>query len=532
MIDSRAVNALKSIKLRQRPVVTSVPWEEPFRQFAKMSTGVEGELLLDGADDLHGKGRYSVICTAPLFIVRVKNGLVTFRSQKGEIAFTASPPEVIEWLESFNPAAGAGSSVAQTSVCGAPKERSMFPLTRKTQTGVSASPAKESFDGGLVFLLSYELNRYYENSALLRQNGATGAACAAGATGATGATGASPRKYAGQAGDDLWCGFYPNVRLFDSVTRTAWDVSYCGVSTGPDGNNGAPVRDLQYALSGFECGESKEAYVNKIEKVKRYIKEGDIYQANISRRLVSDFTGSALGLYGDLRNANPAAYGAFVNGGDFQLLSLSPELFLSVRGSVIETKPIKGTAPRGENPEEDERIKAALVGSEKERAENIMIVDLMRNDFSKICRPYSVIVPCLLDCETFPTVHHLVSTVRGELSDGNAKLSRILDACFPGGSVTGAPKLRAMEVIAEMENSPRGFYCGSIAACGLNGTITASLLIRTLTVTGSGTSGSAVYRTGGGITSGSDPIGEFEETRHKAALLDAALRRPALADVR
>jgi len=485
MIDSRAVNALESIKLRQRPLKTSVPYEEPFRQFVKISRGVEGELFLDGADDLHGKGRYSVICTAPLFIVRVKNDLATFRSPAGEITFTASPPELIEWLESFNAAAGSGGD-------------------------------GQHFDGGLVFLLSYELNRYYENSPMLRQNGTT------------------PRKYAGQAGDDLWCGFYPNVRLFDSVSRTAWDISYGDVSTGPDGYHGAPSDDLQYALSGFECGESKEAYVSKIEKVKRYIEEGDIYQANISRRLESDFHGSALGLYGDLRNANPAAYGAFVNGGDFQLLSLSPELFLSVRGSVIETKPIKGTAPRGENPEEDERIKAELVDSEKERAENIMIVDLMRNDFSKICRPYSVTVPCLLDCESFPTVHHLVSTVRGELIGSAPKLSRILAACFPGGSVTGAPKLRAMEIIAEMETSPRGFYCGSIAACGLNGTITASLLIRTLTVTGShaGMSGSAVYRTGGGITSGSDPFREFEETCHKAALLDAALRKPVLADVR
>ncbi|MFQ5432054.1 MAG: aminodeoxychorismate synthase component I [Nitrospinota bacterium] len=475
MIDSRAVNALNSIKLRRKPLETAVAFEEPFRQFAKISRGAEGELFLDGADDLHGKGRYSVICTAPLFIVRVNNDEAVFRSSAGEIAFTASPPEVIEWLESFN--AGAGS-------CG----------------------DGQQFDGGLVFLLSYELNRYYEDRLSLRQNGTTG--------------------------DDLWCGFYPNVRLFDSVSRTARDISYGDVSTSQERHYGAPSEDLQYALSGFECGESEKDYVKKIEKVKSYIESGDIYQANISRKLVSDFHGSKLALYGDLRKANPAAFGAFVNGGDFQLLSLSPELFFSVGGSVIETKPIKGTAPRGENPEEDERIKAELIDSEKERAENIMIVDLMRNDLSKICKPFTVTAPNLLNCESFPTVHHLVSTVRGELSNGHAKISRILAACFPGGSVTGAPKLRAMEIIAEMENSPRGFYCGSLAACGLNGTITASLLIRTLTVTGSGMSGSAVYRTGGGITSGSDPVSEFKETRHKAALLDAALRKPVLADVR
>jgi para-aminobenzoate synthetase component 1 len=205
-----------------------------------------------------------------------------------------------------------------------------------------------------------------------------------------------------------------------------------------------------------------------------------------------------------------------------------------VRGGTIETGPIKGTAPRGGDPAADARLKEALLNSEKERAENIMIVDLMRNDFSKICKPHSVKVPRLLRCESLPTVHHLVSAVRGELSGGNAELSRILGACFPGGSVTGAPKLRAMEIIAEMESSPRGFYCGSLAACGLNGTITASLLIRTLTVSrsSSGMGGVAVYSTGGGITAGSDPEGEFEETCHKAAMLNAAVRKNALADVR
>ena len=475
MIDSRAANALNQLKLRLAPLVTSVAYEEPFRQFVNMSRGLEGELFLDGADDLHRKGSCSVIAAAPLFIVRVKNNLVTFKSRSEEITFSASPLEVIVWLENFN-AAGNGSRFS-------------------------------CFDGGLVFLLSYELNRYYEKSPSLRQNAATS--------------------------DDLWCGFYPNVRLFDSVSRKAWELSYCEPPS-EQLRHSASRENLQYTLSGFQCGESRENYISKIENVKRYIEAGDIYQANISRKLVSDFSGSALALYGDLRNANPAEYGAFINGGDFQILSLSPELFFSVRGSSIETRPIKGTAPRSENPEEDERFKAELVGSEKERAENIMIVDLMRNDLSKICKPHSVTVSSLLECESLPTVHHLVSTIRGELSSGNAKLSRILAACFPGGSVTGAPKLRAMEIIAEMESSPRSFYCGSIAACGLNGTITASLLIRTLTVTDSpsGMSGEAVYQTGGGITAGSDPEREFKETRHKAAMLGAALRKPALANVR
>ena len=480
MIDRRAFKIVESIRLLKKPDAVPVPYEEPLDYFTKSAVGVEGEILLDSGGDFAGKGSCSIACLNPAFIVRVKGGTASLKSRDGEFSFEAAPRDVIEWLAGFIGAASNGN-----------------------RSNMSAPPTKDCFDGGLIFLLSYELNRYYEKRPSLDRRG--------------------------METDDLWCAFYPAVRIFDHTTRTARAVTYSGEE--PVNAASATSVDMHYDCSGFECDEPRGMFVSKIEKVKRYIEAGDVYQVNISRRLEAEFHGCALGFYRDLRKTNPAAFGAFVNGGDFQLLSLSPELFFSVRGGVIETRPIKGTAPRGADLAADYRLREALVNSEKERAENLMIVDLMRNDLSKICRPHSVKVPKLFTCETLPTVHHLVSTVRGELHRGDAKLSRILDALFPGGSVTGAPKLRAMEIIAEMESSPRGFYCGSLAALGLNGTVTASLLIRTVTINRAAST--AIYRTGGGITAGSDPQDEFEETRHKAAMLGAAAGGKAVfADVR
>ena len=480
MIDRRALKIVESIRLLEKPNTIPVPYEEPFDYFTKSAVGGEGEILLDSGDDFAGKGGCSIACLNPAFIVRVKGGTASLKSRDGEFSFAASPRDVIEWLTGFNGAASNGN-----------------------HSNVSSPPTANCFDGGLIFLLSYELNRFYEKRPSLERHGTET--------------------------DDLWCAFYPAVRIFDHAARTARAVTYSGDE--PVYVASAPPVDMHYDCSGFECDEQREMFVSKIKKVKRYIEAGDVYQVNISRRLEAEFHGNALGFYRDLRNRNPASFGAFVNGGDFQLLSLSPELFFSVRGGVIETRPIKGTAPRGGDLAADYRLRETLVNSEKERAENLMIVDLMRSDLSKICRPHSVKVPALFTCETLPSVHHLVSTVRGELSSGQAKFSRILEACFPGGSVTGAPKLRAMEVIAEMETSPRGFYCGSLAAVGLNGTVTASVLIRTVTVVPA--TSTAIYRTGGGITAGSDPQSEFEETCHKAAMLDAAVGGKAVfADVR
>jgi len=468
MTDPRAADAVSSLLGLLRPPATApADYCDPLDFFESVATGGEGDLLLDGADDAKGKGRYSAVCLDPLFTIRVENGRARLRSRTGSLEFPATPTGIIEWLENSMP--------------------------EKTGRGEAGG-----FNGGMVYLLSYELNRFYERRPSIEPGG--------------------------EYGPDLWCAFYPNARVFDSFEKKAWDITRLKAGA----KRGEGYGGKYYELSDFSCDESRSDYISKVEKIKRYIESGDVYQVNLSRRLSADFCGNPLELYRGLRSANGAAYGAFLNGGGFQLLSLSPEKFFSVKKGVIETCPVKGTAPRGADAQADARLKESLTASEKDRAENVMIVDLMRNDLSKICRPFTVKVPRFLECETLPTVHQLVSTVSGELSrKPEPCLPNVLRACFPGGSVTGAPKLRAMEIIAELETSPRGWYCGSLAARGLDGSVTASILIRTLTVE----SGRAVYRTGGGITYGSDPEAEYEETRHKAEVL-YRITRKELADVR
>jgi para-aminobenzoate synthetase component 1 len=224
-------------------------------------------------------------------------------------------------------------------------------------------------------------------------------------------------------------------------------------------------------------------------------------------------------LYGRLRERNAAPFaGLFDLGGAF-VASASPERFLRVEGGEVETRPIKGTRPRGATPAEDAARAAELLASAKDRAENVMIVDLMRNDLGRVCEYGTVRVPALCRLESYRYVHHLVSEVRGRLRPGVGRVD-LLRAAFPGGSVTGAPKVRAMEIIAELEPTARGPYCGSLGYVGFDGTMDTSILIRTFTVA----RGWVQFPVGGGIVADSDPEREYEETLHKAEGLVRALR--------
>ena len=268
---------------------------------------------------------------------------------------------------------------------------------------------------------------------------------------------------------------------------------------------------------------TRQGYLRAVARVKEYLAAGDIYQANLSQRFELPFQGDPWRLYRTLRRVNPAPYAAYLETpGGTTVLSASPELFLQLSGDRVETRPIKGTRPRGETAERDRALAAELIASQKDRAENVMIVDLLRNDLGKVSRIGSVDAPELFSLEAHPTVWHLVSTVTGALQPGLDGID-LMRACFPGGSITGAPKIRAMEIIEELEPTRRGVYCGSIGYIGFNGEMSTNIAIRTMVLTRE----RLVFQAGGGIVADSDPEDEYEETLHKARGLMRALGHDA-----
>lgn len=261
----------------------------------------------------------------------------------------------------------------------------------------------------------------------------------------------------------------------------------------------------------------KEEYKAAVDRMIRYIIEGDIYIANMTQRLDVMSDREPLAVFEHLRTHNPSPFGGYLDCGDHQIICASPERFLRLRDSVVETRPIKGTRKRGETPEEDEALRRELELSEKDKSELLMIVDLERNDLNRVCRPGSVEVTELFTVETYATVFHLVSNIRGELAQGS-DVTDLLRAAFPGGSITGAPKYRAMEIIDELEHGKRGLYTGSIGYLTLDGKCDLNIVIRTALHCG----GRYHLGVGGGITSESDLEFEYEETLQKAkAVLEA-----------
>ncbi len=254
------------------------------------------------------------------------------------------------------------------------------------------------------------------------------------------------------------------------------------------------------------------AYREAFSRIQHFLREGDVYQVNLTRRFSASSAESPWPLYRRLRRLSPAPYGAYLDLGDFQILSNSPEQFLHLQERQVLTRPIKGTRPRSSDPVTDRELAQALLASDKDRAENLMIVDLLRNDLGRVCKPGSIEVPALFEVESFATVHHLVSTIRGELAPGQDAVD-LLQACFPGGSITGAPKRRAMEVIDELEPVSREVYCGSLFRLGYDGTLDSNIAIRTLLHRDR----QLYYWAGGGIVADSAAEEEFREGLDKAA---------------
>jgi para-aminobenzoate synthetase component 1 len=350
---------------------------------------------------------------------------------------------------------------------------------------------------------------------------------------------------------DLAVGFYDWVIAFDHVQRRAWIVStglpeaeldrcrrrallrletgkrrlteFPVISPSQIVSSGGTVRPEKLYplpnLRGVSSNFDRPSYLAAARRAIEYVHAGDCFQVNLSQRLLHAATLTPLELYGRLRERNPAPFAGYFDLGDFVVVSASPERFLRVEDGRVETRPIKGTRPRGATAEEDRRQRDELLRSAKDRAENVMIIDLLRNDLGRVCAYGSVQVPAVCRLESYRTVHHLVSEVVGQLRPGLGPID-LLRAAFPGGSVTGAPKVRAMEIIAELEPTARGPYCGSLGYIGFDGSMDTNILIRTFTLG----RGWMQFPVGGGIVADSTPEAEYEETLHKAEGLLRALR--------
>jgi len=283
------------------------------------------------------------------------------------------------------------------------------------------------------------------------------------------------------------------------------------ISNGPSPTNPPSLK------SGF----TREEYEAAVEKARQYIIAGDIFEVNLSQRFEADLPITPYELYCRLRRINPAPFACYLDFDGVAVVGASPERFLCLRGDRVETRPIKGTRPRGQNPGEDQVLADQLLHSSKDRAENMMIVDLERNDLGRVCRFGTVKVSELAILEVYPTVFHLTSTVVGRLREGKNGID-LLKATFPGGSITGAPKVRSMEIIDELEPTRRSIYTGSIGYIGFNGDMDLNIVIRTFIIKG----GKVYFQAGGAVVYDSDPAEEYQETLDKVRALMNALALP------
>lgn len=281
----------------------------------------------------------------------------------------------------------------------------------------------------------------------------------------------------------------------------------------------APLFDVPREGISLQSNFTEQGYLDAVQRVIEYIRAGDIFQANLSQRLSLPATRSSVEQYLRLRETNPAPFAGYFAHEDWVVMSSSPERFVEVHQGTVSTRPIKGTRKRANNPQANLYTRDELRESEKDQAENVMIVDLLRNDLSRVCQPGTIRVPELCAIEEYETVTHLVSEVTGKLKDDHT-FWELVAATFPGGSITGAPKIRAMEIITELEQVARGPYCGSLFYCGFDGTADSNILIRTMTQR----HGTLHIPVGGGVVAQSIPAREYEETWHKAQGMLRALK--------
>lgn len=457
------------------PLVHEITYQNPlllFSAFAEKNAAI----LLDSAQLREGCGRYSFIAVDPFLLLTSKDGDV----QLGDSNIQGDPFRILE------------------------QQLRLFPL--------NFHPDMPPFQGGVAGYFSYDLCHHLERLPLVGQDD--------------------------MQFPDIAVGFYDLVIGFDHVLERAWIFS-----------SGYPKHEKKsrekYAVERYEwllaqlanqavvssssalCLDAEiqsnftpDQYQQAVKSVVDYILAGDIFEANISQRFSVTLPAglSPIQAYHRLRAWNPAPFSAYLCFDDVVVASASPERFLQLSGRQVEARPIKGTRSRGVTSELDKQLADELLKSEKDHAENIMIVDLLRNDLSRVCDDHSVQVPQLCALESYATVHHLVSVVTGKLQESCTAID-LLRATFPGGSITGAPKVRAMEIIAEIEPTRRGPYCGSVGYIGFNGDMDLSIVIRTYLIKDR----IVTFQAGGAIVSDSDPITEYEETLTKAKALRYAL---------
>jgi para-aminobenzoate synthetase component 1 len=434
--------------------------------------------LLDSGLDVSGQGRYSYLGCEPAALLRSRGDEIEFRAARERLAWRGDPFEAVQY-----------ATAAYQSV---------------------SPPGAPPFCGGAVGYFGYDLRDFVES--IERQ--------------------AAPDLSA----PDLFLGFYDAIVAHDHSTGETY---LC--STGyPEREHSASRRWARQRLHwlrnllgtprrpaprepgrilGLSSNFTRDGYLEAVEVALEYIASGDIYQVNLSQRFATPYPADPLPLYYRLRESSPAPFAAYLGFGEVTVLSCSPERFLRINGNRVQTRPIKGTRPRGQTPEEDQRLALELWNSSKDRAELVMIVDLERNDLGRVCEYGSVQVSEMMTMEAHPTVFHLVATVEGRLRRGASPVD-CLKACFPGGSITGAPKIRAMEIIEELEPTRRGIYTGSIGYLGWNGQADLNIAIRTMVAA----EGRLTFQVGGGIVADSVPEAEYQETLDKAQGMLRALQ--------
>lgn len=463
----------------------SLPLEEPLEQIISRFKSEKGVAVLasgGGEPRLSPRfplARWSFITTEPFLVISFSPGHLSIEPRCPGISFPDDPFQVLENL------------------------LDAYRIKENTPT---------PFPAGAIGFLSYELRTFSE-------------------------------RVPTSAVDDLrlphmWFCFYDAVVSIDHYKKRIW-ITSTGIpeqGTAMETRRQARCEELLAVLRRDTNGDKEESpkgkertlfssfshsrYIEAIKRVKEYIAAGDVYQVNIAQRYSVYSEADGFSLFQQLLRANPSPFAAYLAGETFSVLSCSPERFIQYDAmtGIIHTRPIKGTRPRGRNPDEDARLASELLASEKDRAEHVMIVDLERNDLGRLAETGSVCVPEFCVLEPFPTVFHLTSTVEAELKPGTGPAS-ILRATFPGGSITGAPKVRAMEIIDEIEPVARGIYTGAIGYLSFNGNIDLNIVIRTLVLTG----GYIHFHVGGGIVADSEPEAEYKETIDKGIAFSRVL---------
>jgi para-aminobenzoate synthetase component I len=432
-------------------------------------------VLLHSAKTDPVMGRYSIIAWDPFLVLRFRRGRGSVRSRTRESNFEGDPFPVLR-----------------------------AELDRHRVASVPGIP----FVGGAIGYLGYALRQW---------------------TGARSRLNTSPSPFM-----DLHLAFYDRACVVDHASDLTHLVSTGMAERGPSRRLEKRRMDLRRMREPSEkwtddhpaCADPgrgrvklqmpREVYLARIRQAQQYLEAGDIYQVNLSHRIEVEGDWSQPSLYRRLVGKHPARFSAYLPFADHSVMCASPERLVKLAGRRVETRPIKGTRARGGSPGEDSQAKSGLISSAKERAENVMIVDLARNDLGRVCVPGSVVTEDLCRVETLPTVHHLVSTVSGILREDSDRVD-LVQALFPGGSMTGAPKIRAMEIIDELEGVERGIYSGSIGYFSFDGDLDLNIVIRTIILSGR----TAQLQVGGAVLAESNPEAEYEETLDKARpLLD------------